>query len=1448
MIDFHFVSYELSLFRHLRKIELRVSNQPNARTGENVPLAKRGPSGFGCNVVAWAFPLTLVSFLWTSEFSRSAQAPFGPSPSHRSTNQPASGVLAWVAGRTNLIVNGDFEGGDFTGWERSGTSDGNFILNDGTIDSAGPEGVQPVYSGDVSVVSTASVPGTRVLVQDITIPAGATSAVLSWADRIRNYTDRFSSPDQEFRVQIRDVKGRILGVLFATQPGDALLSDWTVRSADASVLVGQTVRVEFVVVSGLGILNVHLDDIRLEVSPLQGTTFDVYFGTNASPGLPEFQGRTDRLTWPIRDLAANGSYYWKVVARDGSDAVAGPGWEFRVGPKAEFTRFSWTPIGWPQYLDRPFAVTILAEDRFRHAAETFNGTVHLAALVPRQEPPLVLIAEVDPGPTNQVGFINVRGPALVDVSNFQISFYDAQNWPAPKLTFTVPQGSIPRGGNRNRWFVREGGTAPGGWPNFSLGQDLAWGSSVSNGLAAVLLRDAAGSILDFVCIGGALPGEIKEPRSVPVSEWYGPPVSVTPSGALTYQRAGIFTDRQSANDWIWAPGGKGQRNFATPLFLQPGIGTVTPDQTPRFVNGSWSGSISLHTASESVVIVADDRQGHAGVSDAFRIEASLPVLLNLPASASERDGTLTNAATARLLEPLPTNLEVTLSSGDPSAVRVPASITITAGRTNTSFDISIVDDDLLDGTRTVLVGGAAPGYVVRSQSLDVYDNESATLTLRVPAEISEDSSPLTGWLTIDRAPGKDVRVALQSSDPTKVVLPPAVLVQSGQTNATFDISFVDDEWIDGDKTVVLTASVVNWKPRFASMVVKDNERRQLFLTLPSALGENLKSLTNAGQVRISGKLPTPLTVNLSANPTNELALPSTVTIAPGKTLARFNLTRIVDPGYRSIRMLDVVATSPGFEPAHVFTDLNESYLRTLDVAVRDLVYDAAAARIYASVPTFNNGVSNRVAVIDPITGLIERTIQVGDGPVALALTDDGRFLYVGLNGVLAVQRLDLRTFTAEAPFPLDGHFAGDLEAIPGRPEAVAVNRWIIPPRQGARPVDLSIYVNGVRQSNAIPNVAALAGSTKAKTIFAFGGAPAGRIGETLREIRVEDSGAAVARAASVPLEGTLWTSAGNLLFNGVGRIFDIDSFEELPPIAEALGKFTAADPRRGRVFYLGDPVEFFGGSLGNATLAEGDLGTRTLGRSVNFKYTYPLGPLIRWGSDGLAFSTGDKLQILRTSFVPNGAPVNLNLVVSAAPLPGIVGEKFKFSIVVSNSGPATATFVVLQDVLQDVLPSGLELISATTSQGQCTNQQTFFGQKVVGELGILTNGASASLAIVVKSLHAGIWTNEVVVRCAQNDANPADNRVPFVFRALFPDQPDSAFDIVLETSDLIYDATGERLYASVPADARQFPNSSRERRHRSGFCHRLRSGATGALCRWPIPIRRSGWRSRNPEV
>lgn len=426
------------------------------------------------------------------------------------------------------------------------------------------------------------------------------------------------------------------------------------------------------------------------------------------------------------------------------------------------------------------------------------------------------------------------------------------------------------------------------------------------------------------------------------------------------------------------------------------------------------------------------------------------------------------------------------------------------------------------------------------------------------------------------------------------------------------------------------------------MTIKDNERRQLFLTLPSALGENLKSLTNAGQVRTSGKLPTPLTVNLSANPTNELALPGTVTIAPGKTLARFHLTRVADPGYRSIRVLDVVATAQGFEPAHVFTDLNESDLHTLDLAGRDLVYDAAAARIYASVPTFNNGLSNRVAVIDPITGSIERTIQVGGGPVALALTDDGRFLYVGLNGDLAVQRIDLRTFTAEAPFSLDGHFASDLEAIPGRPEAVAVNRWIIPPRQGARPVDLSIYVNGVRQSNAIPNVAALAASTKVKTIFAFGGTPDGRIGETLREIRVEDSGAVVARTTSVPLERTRWTSAGNLLFNGVGRVFDTESFVELPPVVEALGKFAAADPGRGRVFYLGDPVEFFGGSLGNATLAEGDLGTRTLGRTVGFQYTYPLGPLIRWGSDGLAFSTGDKLQILRTSLVPNGPPVNLS--------------------------------------------------------------------------------------------------------------------------------------------------------------------------------------------------------------
>ena len=84
--------------------------------------------------------------------------------------------------------------------------------------------------------------------------------------------------------------------------------------------------------------------------------------------------------------------------------------------------------------------------------------------------------------------------------------------------------------------------------------------------------------------------------------------------------------------------------------------------------------------------------------------------------------------------------------------------------------------------------------------------------------------------------------------------------------------------------------------------------------------------------------------------------------------------------------------------------------------------------------------------------------------------------------------------------------------------------------------------------------------------------------------------------------------------------------------------------------------------------------------------------------------------------------VDLSLTKSASPNPGQVGVSLSYRITVTNNGPAVATNVSVTDTL----PSGVNFVSATTTQGYCSGTAS-----VNCNLGSLAVGSSAVITIVV---------------------------------------------------------------------------------------------------------------------
>ena len=113
-----------------------------------------------------------------------------------------------------------------------------------------------------------------------------------------------------------------------------------------------------------------------------------------------------------------------------------------------------------------------------------------------------------------------------------------------------------------------------------------------------------------------------------------------------------------------------------------------------------------------------------------------------PAHVTENSGVLPNSGTVSLAAPAPFDVTVQLASSDPTRLRVPPSVRIAAGSVAASFDLTAVNDTLLNASSPVTISASANGYYALSTVVIVDDDETAGLRLRIPAKANEGDGTL----------------------------------------------------------------------------------------------------------------------------------------------------------------------------------------------------------------------------------------------------------------------------------------------------------------------------------------------------------------------------------------------------------------------------------------------------------------------------------------------------------------------------------------------------------------------------------------------------------------------------------------------------------------------------------------------------------------------------------
>lgn len=299
--------------------------------------------------------------------------------------------------------------------------------------------------------------------------------------------------------------------------------------------------------------------------------------------------------------------------------------------------------------------------------------------------------------------------------------------------------------------------------------------------------------------------------------------------------------------------------------------------------------------------------------------------------------------------------------------------------------------------------------------------------------------------------------------------------------------------------------------------------------------------------------------------------------------------------------------------------------RQIALATRDLVVEPNSQNIYASVPSSAGALGNRLALIDPVSGTIASSVAVGSEPNALAVSENGQYIYVGLDGDNAVRRFDVATQTAGPQFST---VAGprDISAMPGNPNSIAIVRR-------ASADEVLIYDNGVpRTITKLHDVTGIAFSNSPEVLY----------GANTESTSYEFSKMTVASCGVALTKGTrgIFPSADIKYDNG--RVYATNGYVIDPEIPSLVGTFSTSDigfpvvepdSKANRIYSL----RMTGSS---ATLYVFDMQTLVSLGALNLPGVTGLpDSLVRWGANGLAFNTPTQVFLLQNALIGGSSPV-----------------------------------------------------------------------------------------------------------------------------------------------------------------------------------------------------------------
>ena len=314
--------------------------------------------------------------------------------------------------------------------------------------------------------------------------------------------------------------------------------------------------------------------------------------------------------------------------------------------------------------------------------------------------------------------------------------------------------------------------------------------------------------------------------------------------------------------------------------------------------------------------ITDDDGGFANQS--FQVVVAVPqqLLVSVSKNSFPENG---GAGVAKLsIERIGFNnavaIDVLLNSSDTTEVTVPAKVTIAAGSSTASVDVTAVDDTLLDGTIRALLSASVGTLKSNSVEVNVTDFETIRLSLD-RTSISEAAGAGAAVLTVTRSNtdnATSLTVALTSSDTTEATIPPNVTIPASAASTTAGVFAVDDALWDGDQTVRFAAIAALYQSIDTTILVTDYQPIEL-VAARTELQEDIPELQST-TASVSIRSPAPAggaTIDLSVSTNGVLIFPTSVKIPAGSMRVEFPVSVINDTLPQALRTVTLRASGAG---------------------------------------------------------------------------------------------------------------------------------------------------------------------------------------------------------------------------------------------------------------------------------------------------------------------------------------------------------------------------------------------------------------------------------------------------------------------------------------------------------------------------------------------------------